>query len=337
MSRRPIVFVTVTALVGLAGCASSARSTARTVEVQTPAAPAGPLLLAQFATGVGAVAVGAPTPVWHESTAVAALDGTAVFVVQHAPHGDALARLDLRTGAVAASWPLAATGLTVEAVSPGGRWVALTDRAPGYGRQSRASTRLVVFDTTAGDASYTSTLTGDVQPEAFSVDGTLVFALNYHTDYYRVQTITLATGERYDTARRDKGQPVEDMHGHAVHGVMSADRTLLATLYRNPGDTDEPAFVHVIDLTHGWSYCADLPAPFGTGPAGSDVIQLTAHDTVLVAANAAGRLAEVRIDDVRTPGPTPVRVTYRPGTIAPAHPELESIPGFSYVLAPLPE
>jgi len=58
------------------------------------------------------------------------------------------------------------------------------------------------------------------------------------------------------------------MHGHPVHGVLSADHTLLATLYRDPSDDDEPAFVHVLDLSHGWSFCADLPAPFGTGPAG---------------------------------------------------------------------
>jgi hypothetical protein len=140
---------------------------------------------------------------------------------------------------------------------------------------------------------------------------------------------------RYDTIGRDKTSPPEDMHGHAVHGVMSKDHKLLATLYRNPGHAGEPAFVHVIDLVHSWSYCADLPAPFGAGPAGTDVIELSPNDTVIVAANAAGRLAEIHIDDVRTPGTGPVRVAYRSGTIAPAYPGLESIPGFEYVLAPL--
>ncbi len=112
--------------------------------------------------------------------------------------------------------------------------------------------------------------TGDLRPEAFSVDGQLVFALDYRGDHYRVQTIDLATGDRYDTSDRDKTLPPEDMNGAAVRGVLSADRTLLATLYRNPGDADEPAFVHVLDLQNGWSYCADLPPPFGTGAVGSD-------------------------------------------------------------------
>ena len=111
------------------------------------------------------------------------------------------------------------------------------------------------------------------------------------------------------------------MHGHAVHGVMSEDRTLLATLYRNPANTDEPAFVHVLDLQHGWSYCADLPVPFGTGAPGTDLIELT-----------KSRHGRRRRDAMRTasprsisttcahryvaPGTDAVRVAYRDGEIA---------------------
>ena len=40
---------------------------------------------------------------------------------------------------------------------------------------------------------------------------------------------------RYDTTDRDKTLEPEDMHGATVRGVLSTDRTLLATLYRNPG------------------------------------------------------------------------------------------------------
>jgi hypothetical protein len=125
------------------------------------------------------------------------------------------------------------------------------------------------------------------------------------------------------------------MHGESVHGVMSADRTLLATLYRNPADDDEPAFVHVLDLEDGWSYCADLPAPFGTGPVGSDAIALTPTGTIVVAATTFDRLAEIHIDAVRTPGDSPVPLQIRRGTIAPPAATLRSIPGFEYVIAPL--
>ena len=309
------------------------------MKIDAPAPAPGPVLLVQFDKGIGAVAEGSSVPVWQDPDAIAALDGSAVFTVRRAGPGgtDHLVRLDLRSGAVSASWPLSTAGLAVNAVAPEGRWVALSNRRAGYGSQGRASTVLVVFDTRAGAEAKRVDLAGDVQPEAFSVDGALVFALGYSADHYRVQTIELLTGERYDTNDRDKGLPPEDMHGHAVHGVMSADHKLLATLYRNPANAKEPAFVHVIDLEHTWSYCADLPVPFGTGPAGTDVIQLTANGTVLVAANGAGRLAEINIDDVRTPGTDPVRVAYRAGTIPPAHPELQTIPGFGYVLATIAE
>jgi hypothetical protein len=151
-----------------------------------------------------------------------------------------------------------------------------------------------------------------------------------------VQTIELRTGDRYDTSDRNKVVAPEDMHGRAVHGVMSADRTLLATLYRNPGDADEPAFVHVLDLKNGWSHCADLPAPFGTGPSGTDAIELTAAGTVVVAATQAQRLAEIDIDAVHTPGTAPVPVEFRAGTLPPPSRAFASMPGFEYLIASLP-
>ena len=105
------------------------------------------------------------------------------------------------------------------------------------------------------------------------------------------------------------------MHGTTVRGVLNADRTVLATLYRNPGDDEEPAFVHILDLVHGWAYCADLPPPFGTGPAGTDRIELTAAGTVIVTATEASRVAEIHIDEVLEPGTTPITVEYRDGAL----------------------
>ena len=292
-------------------------------------------MLAQFDNGIGAVSTEASAPIWFEPGAVAALDGSAVFSIRHdgPGGGDRLARLDPRNGSVSSSWPLP-RGLSVHAVAPAGRWVALTDRRPGYGSQGRASTEVVVFDPRVSAEVHRMPLAGDVQPEAFSLDGARMFALDYHGDHYRVQTIEFRTGQRSDTSDRDKTL-AEDMHGQSVRGVLSADRTLLATLYRNPGDADEPAFVHVLDLKNSWSYCADLPAPFGTGPAGTDAIELTPTGTVVVAATQVQRLAEIRIDTVHTPG-IPVPVEFRSGTITPANPVFEALPGFAHLIAPLP-
>jgi hypothetical protein len=328
--RRMIVCALATGLLLAAGCGSEPEVLAP--PRPAPPEPAGPLVLAQFARGVGAVAPGADDPRWSDPAAVAALDGSAVFSVRHEVAGDVLARLDPETGDATSSWPLPNGVSSIHAVSPGGRWVALTDGGPGYSAPPRTSTHLVVFDTVNGAEKRQLDLTGDLRPEAFSVDGQWVFAIDYRGDHYRVQTIVLATGERSDTVGRDKTIEPEDMHGTSVRGVLSADGTLLATLYRNPGDDDEPAFVHVLDLKHGWDYCADLAAPFGTGSEGSDRIVLTARGTVIVAATDANRIAEIHIAEVHHSSRVPVTVEYRDGTIEP-EPDLGTAPG--HVIAPL--
>ena len=337
-TRALIIGTALLTLTAVGGCASSKPAATRAVKVVDPAPPGAPVLLAQFDTGVGAVSTTSPSPIWLEAGAVSAFDGSAVFSIRKGAVGgvDQLVRLDAKSGEVAQTWPLPPGVVSISAVAPGGLWIALTNREAGYASQGRASTELVVFNPSTGMETYRHKLSGDVQPEAFSADGTLIFALNHFVDHYRVQTLFLKTGERYDTSDRDKGVPAEDMHGQAVHGVMSDDRSLLATLYRNPGDKAEPAFVHVLDLQHGWSYCADLPAPFGTNPTGSDLIELSPRDTVVVAATQAQRLAEIQIDAVLTPGNDPVPIAFRNGTITPIGAEFQSMPGFDYAIATLP-
>ena len=126
------------ALTVASGCSSNTRDAARTVKVADTAAPTGPVLLAAFDTGVGAVTSGAPAPLWLEPDAVAAADGTSVFSVRHSPDdADRLVRLDPQTGAVMLSWALTTPGLSVAAVAPKARWIALTDRKARV-RQPRA-------------------------------------------------------------------------------------------------------------------------------------------------------------------------------------------------------
>ena len=288
--------IVVTALLLTAfGCGSNPRPEA-TVNVSSPTS-------ATSATG--------PAQVADDAAAVAALDGSAAYSIRN----DQLVRIEPDTNVVTASWALPNGSMAISVVAPGGRWVALTDRPPGYDApQPRASTQLVVFDAKAGAEAHRLALAGDVRPEAFSVNGSLLFALDYRSDHYRVQTITLATGERFDTGNRDKTTEIEKMNGAAVRAVLNADHTLLSTLYRNPGDDDEPAFVHILDLAHGWAYCADLAPPFGTGPPGSDLIELSPADTVVVTATQASRIAEIHIDEVRTPSTKPVTIEYRDAT-----------------------
>jgi hypothetical protein len=291
MKRTAIPIVAVAALLGpaLVACGSAPPPPA-TVSITQPPAP-----------------TDSTVPV-DDPARVAALDDSAVFSIR----GDELVRLDPQTDAVVSAWPRQKGMVSISAVSPGGRWVALTDHAAGYDpAEPPRYTQLSVFDAEAGDVTHHLALSGDVRPEAFSVNGELVFALDNRGDHYRVQTIELATGERYDTSDRDKTLEPEDMHGVTVRGVYNADRTVLATLYRNPGDDEEPAFVHILDLVHGWSYCADLPPPFGTGTPGSDQIEITTADTAVVTATEASRIAEISIDEVLEPSPKPITVEYR--------------------------
>jgi hypothetical protein len=278
MPRNAITLVIVSLALGVAGTACGSGPTpGATVSITQPPTTAG------------------PAPAVDDPGLVAALDDSAAFSIR----GDELVRLDPQTHDVLSSWPLEKGMVSISAVSPGGRWVALTDHDGGYDvAVQRASTQLTVFDAETGSATYHLALKGDLQPEAFSVDGTMVFALDHRGDHYRVQTISLETGERRDTIGRDKRLEREDMHGTTVRGVLNADRTVLATLYRDPTNADDPAFVHILDLVHGWAYCADLPAPFGTGPPGSDRIELTAADTVVVTTTEAARIAEIHIDEV---------------------------------------
>jgi hypothetical protein len=324
-----LVGATVVSLIALGGCGSGQRVTTDARTVPSTASGNAPLLLAQFGHGVGAVPQGSAKPIWTDPNAVAALDGSAIFSIRR-DGAVRLVRVEPRTGALMSSWPLR-DGLSLDAVAPNGRWVALTRHTPGS-----AATEVVVFDPAQGSETQHLEFTGDLRPEAFSIDGRLLFALDYRGDHYRVQTIDFTTRQHFDTSDRDKIIQAEDMRGAPVHGVMSADRTLLATLYRNPDDAEEPAFVHVLDLEYGWSYCADLPEPFGTGRVGSDAIELTPRDTVIVATTHASRLAEIHIDEVHTPGSDPVTVEFRDGTITPRESALQSTRGFAHVIASIP-
>jgi hypothetical protein len=179
-----VIGTAVVALAFAGGCGSSARNTAPVVKVANAERPTGPPMLAQFDRGIGAVSTASTAPIWFEPGAVAALDGSAVFSSRHDGSAGAgrLVRIDPSNGAAAASWPLR-SGLSISAVAPGGRWVALTDRRPGYGSQGRVSTEVVVFDPRAGAEVHRRALAGDVQPEAFSVDGARMFALDYRGDH----------------------------------------------------------------------------------------------------------------------------------------------------------
>jgi len=241
-----------------------------------------PVALVVTDDGLAAVRVGSSEPLWVDRDAVAAPDGSAVFAVKPAEAGMVpgreLVAIDLPTGdqrRVVDTVP-DRPGFRVAAVEPGGGRVVLA--GPGDGD----STLVVVLDPTNREAGLKQAFEGRVEPEALSLDRTLLYASRIYEDRYHVHVLVLADGSQYPTTGPDKSLPPEDMYGDVVQAALSPDGRQLATLYRDDRTASHTAFVHLLALDSGLTVCVDLHAPFGTGVAGSDAIEWRPNGTVAV-------------------------------------------------------
>jgi hypothetical protein len=156
--------------------------------------------------------------------------------------------------------------LQVRAVSHSGDIVALMPKryrndgvyAPG----NRRSTKIVVTRL-HGELPNTYNLDANVEPEAFSADGTALFVIQYkpamNPDRYRVRRLDLGTGQLSDVYTNDK-LIQGDMRGVAYDQAAAPDGSKLYTLYRkHTGET----FVHLLDLVNQTAQCVLLPNNFG--------------------------------------------------------------------------
>ena len=256
----------------------------------TLAAAVGPTAMIAIGRELVAVPPGG-SELWRLGDARAALDASAIGVALPVPASSTeLAVYETATGRRTGAWILDGEH-SLSVVAPGGRWLALT-------RHSATGTELTVAEP-ATNSMRRYSLNGEVEPEAFSPDGTMLFILASSGDgTYRVRTLDLATGDQRDTSDRLKTAEPEDMTGLPVHAVLNGE--LLSTLYRDPASVDHPAFVHTLNLATGWSHCADLPAPFGSGPVGSDAIAVSRDGATLYVASG-GKVASIDVDAVRRP------------------------------------
>jgi hypothetical protein len=316
---------TVVAL--FAACGSEGvptRTSARAVQTVVP----GQVALLSTEDGITVVAAGTTRERWSESGAVSALDGSAVFT----RGAGTLIRLDPRTGEEIGSFAVDAA-LNPIVVAPYGRWVALTDRYPGGAADAMSvRTKVVVVDGATGAERASYDLAGDVEPEAFSIDGSMLVVLDHRQVGYRVQLLDLATGERYDTSDENKN-PIGDMYGTRLRGVLSEDRSLLATLYQNPDDPEIPAFVHVLNLS-GFAYCVNLPAAFGAHPDG-DVLIERDGDNVIVISEHADQRAQFSLAELAKVGSTNLRLTVADGAGERADAAYLDVPGYRALIATL--
>ncbi|BEL08148.1 hypothetical protein Q0Z83_063390 [Actinoplanes sichuanensis] len=192
-------------------------------------------------------------------------------------------------------------------ISSDGRVCALS--RTGASDRPAARTRTTLLITGPGGRSERD-LVGVIEPDAFTADGSGLFVLEWlpaaAPDHYRVRLLDLATGAVQPLNTRDK-TPVppgaeEEMRGDGRQAVLSADRTMLFTLYTHqpghrhtrdllsgrPGNAH--AFVHVLHLVERWAYCLDLPHPFGEGPTAGHALAADGR-TLFVADLNSGKLA----------------------------------------------
>lgn len=246
-----------------------------------------------------------PVPDW--STLVTAGSGAA----------GKLAVLDGATGAVKWSQPLGES-LVVRAVSSDGRRAALmpadsTGSSP-YEPVGRERTTIVVADLGSGAPPRRLELAGNYEPEAFSVRGEALFVLEWlpaaRPDRYRVRQLNVATGAITPVFTRQKAVNNEEMRGHGRQQLLAPDRQVLYTLYTTEPDHTHArdmlrrasgqstpmvhAFVHTLGLDGGWTFCIDLPLPFGLGPANAHTVAVSPNGAWLYAADlASGTVAAV--------------------------------------------
>ena len=199
------------------------------------------------------------------------------------------------------------------AISPDGRLVALADVAETM-PAGRGSTTIVLADERGERKRFA--LPGCVEPEAFSAAADYLYVLDYlppeAPDRYRVRALNLGTGSFQPLLTRDK-QVVppgaeEEMRGEGRQAVYVQQNEFLFTLYTHqpdhehtrdliaarPGAPDVHAFVHSLNLSGGFAYCIDLPAPFGEGPPEGHVIAVAPNSTdPIVVDTTSGAVAEL--------------------------------------------
>lgn len=259
----------------LAACASTGREAGRNQVVSRPAATtpaAAPrqsdrvLILASHEgstsvrTATGAVAFRAPF-------GVAAPDSSAVVQAQPIESGTRVVASDPLTGVP--RWSHDVPGARrVRVVSPGGRYVALVDPDLNNASQARAST---IVGVATADGAREIRLNGNFDPEAFSIDGRYLYALEYlpamDPSSFSVRRIDLRTDRVESVPDRDGGDRIP-MPGYSRTQLMSRDGRQLFTFYATTEPLHEDgrtyyAFVHVLNLGEGWAFCIELDGKIG--------------------------------------------------------------------------
>jgi hypothetical protein len=221
-----------------------------------------------------------------EERQVVAPDGSRLYATTRRGTSTAVEMRDSSTGALLSRTSLAGR-LDVRVASLTGRSVALMRPLPPGVDPTialpRARTEIVVADPAGRRAPHRYALDGNFEPEAFSIDDTRLFLIQYlpalAPSAYRVTFLDLESGRVHPVFGRFDSPP-ERMPGIRLAQLFDATAEQLYTLYTNKpaehfhdhwqdasyGDR-EVSFVHVLNLRQGWAYCAGLPRALWGQPA----------------------------------------------------------------------
>ena len=244
---------------------------------------------------------------------LAAPDGSRLYSTVRSGGSTTLEARDSATGDVISTTWLKGR-LDVRVASLTGRAVALMAPLP-LGVDStyalpRAHTTIVVTDPAGDGPTRRYELTGNFEPEAFSVDDTRLFLIQYlpaeAPTAYRVTFLDLGSGDVRSVFGRFKTPP-ERMPGIRLAQVFDPATEQLYTLYTNRAaeyakgswaDSSyggrEVSFVHVLNLRKGWAYCAGLPRALWGQPAQAQAMAPSPDGRFLyIVDSMQGRIAEM--------------------------------------------
>ena len=215
-------------------------------------------------------------------------DGSSTTVTRMAPDGQILSR-------TAVEGEVTARVVTDDLV-------ALADSETSgetpYLPAPKRTTRIVIVADSGAQRGYE--LSGNFEPEAFKVDGSELFMIQYlpalASERYRVRRLRLANGAVRPIGRLKLNAPGQ-MQGTGRTQALSPWGDELYTLYTQQIDAGHDAgehaadhvaaghaFVHMLNLADGWAHCIDLPAVFASGSATASAIAVNpAGDRVFVA------------------------------------------------------
>lgn len=277
--------------------------------------PADPLIEDVLVLGAedGTVTVGSSSGVVLSAgrRQLAAPDGSRLYSTVLSEGSTTLEARDSATGDVVSRTEIRGR-LDVRVASLTGRAVALmAPLPPGVDTTyalPRARTSIVVADPAGDDPARRYRLIGNFEPEAFSVDDTRLFLIQYlpaeAPTAYRVTFLDLESGRVRSVFGRFKTPP-ERMPGIRLAQVFDPATEQLYTLYTNRAaeytqgswadasyGEREVSFVHVLNLGKGWAYCAGLPRALWGQPARAQAMAPSPDGRVLyIVDSMRGRIA----------------------------------------------